>query len=209
LGGFLWTLDTPDEAAWMLRCGHGVAVQHWPGSLVSRELISVGFLRSTGKGLAKRSRAYLIFSPARRACLRSRQHSSRRLSETFINQAVAVRRRAEFDKIIDAANQARPREERRGTTMQRLINLVHMGAFADEQVANALAPVYGYKWYEPWKCSRDHRQDRRRACGGCGARNTIVGRSSQKRRHQRSARRGGRSNAPGTPGAKRVGGNLR
>jgi hypothetical protein len=67
----------------------------------------------------------------------------------FINEAVAVRRKAEFEAIINKANEGQPREAGRGTTLDRLLNLVHMGAFADEQVANALAPVYGYKDYKP------------------------------------------------------------
>lgn len=67
----------------------------------------------------------------------------------FINRAVGERRAAEFQRIIDRANNGKPKEEGRGTTMQRLLNLVNIGAFRDEEVANALAPVYGFKGYDP------------------------------------------------------------
>ncbi len=67
----------------------------------------------------------------------------------FIDRAVKVRRELEFKRIIDAANNGKPKEAGRGTTMGRLLDLVNMGAFSDEQVANALAAVYGYRGYDP------------------------------------------------------------
>jgi hypothetical protein len=67
----------------------------------------------------------------------------------FINAEVAVRRKKEFERIIEHYAKVKVTDEIRGSTMQRLLNLIHIGSFSDEKVANALAKLYGFKGYDP------------------------------------------------------------
>jgi Serine/Threonine/Tyrosine Kinase found in polyvalent proteins len=67
----------------------------------------------------------------------------------FITNAVRGRVQGEFQKIIEAANDGKPVRAGQGSTMKRLLELVNMGAFGDRDVAEALAPVYGYKTFTP------------------------------------------------------------
>jgi Serine/Threonine/Tyrosine Kinase found in polyvalent proteins len=67
----------------------------------------------------------------------------------FITNAVRGRVQGEFQKIIDGANNGKPVRAGQGSTMKRLLELVNMGAFGDRDVAEALAPVYGYKTFTP------------------------------------------------------------
>jgi Serine/Threonine/Tyrosine Kinase found in polyvalent proteins len=67
----------------------------------------------------------------------------------FITNAVRGRVQGEFQRIIDGANNGKPVRAGQGSTMKRLLELVNMGAFGDRDVAEALAPVYGYKTFTP------------------------------------------------------------
>lgn len=69
--------------------------------------------------------------------------------DTYIRTAVDAKTRAEFDKIIDRANNGKPSASGRPIATKRFVDLVNMGAFSDNQVANALAPAFGLKSFDP------------------------------------------------------------
>lgn len=69
--------------------------------------------------------------------------------DTYVRTAVDAKTRAEFDKIIARANNGKPSTSGRPVAMKRFIDLVNMGAFNDHQVANALAPAFGLRSFDP------------------------------------------------------------
>jgi hypothetical protein len=67
--------------------------------------------------------------------------------DTYVRTAVGQQRQAELDRVLDQYGGKDP--SGRPVSMNRLINLIHMGAFDDKAVADALAPSFGLKSVTP------------------------------------------------------------
>jgi hypothetical protein len=78
-----------------------------------------------------------------------------RTVEGHIQSQVREKIQAEFDKILDRAQQkGKPIGGARAMSLERLRNLINMGAFEEKDVANALAPMYGFRGFTPEMSSR-------------------------------------------------------
>lgn len=67
--------------------------------------------------------------------------------DTYVRTAVDQQRQAELGRLLDQYGGKDP--SGRPVSMNRLINLIHMGAFDDKAVADALAPSFGLKSITP------------------------------------------------------------
>jgi len=68
-----------------------------------------------------------------------------RTVEGHIQSQVREKIQKEFEDIIKNA----PKQGQRAVSLERLRNLINMGAFQEKDVANALAPMYGYAGFRP------------------------------------------------------------
>jgi hypothetical protein len=70
----------------------------------------------------------------------------------IVNSVVQEKIAKQFDAIVERSRTRGgrpPSQQAQAQAKARLLDLVHMGAFGDEQVADALGPLYGYKGYQP------------------------------------------------------------
>ena len=70
--------------------------------------------------------------------------------DQIVSSLVEAQTRKEFERIVERRRTGKPvTPQDKAKAHARLLELVHMGAFGDAQVADALGPLFGFKGYQP------------------------------------------------------------